>query len=78
MGCMKTSKDKYYMEMCNTLTKYNDRNNTPLSNANILEAICKVMEEESITDANNVTTNTFSHASHSHVALRLFKNFLPH
>ena len=65
MGCMTNSKDKYYTEMCNTLTNYNDCNNTPLSNANILEALCKVMEEESIMDANNVTTNTFSHASNA-------------
>ena len=33
--CMETSKDKYYSEMCITLTNYNDRNNTPLFNANI-------------------------------------------
>ena len=32
---METSKDKYYMEICNTLTDYNDRNNIPLSNVNI-------------------------------------------
>ena len=34
-ACMVTSKDKYYMEMWNTLTDYNERNNTPLSSANI-------------------------------------------
>ena len=34
------------MEICNTLTDYNDLNNNPLSNANIWEAIRKVMEEE--------------------------------
>ena len=34
-ACMATSKYKYYTEMCNTLTNYNDHNNTPLSNANI-------------------------------------------
>ena len=60
---MATSKDKYYTEICNTLTGYNDRNNMSLSNMNILEAIRKFMEEESIMDANNVTGDTISHAS---------------
>ena len=49
--------------MCNSLTDYNDRNNTPLFNANIWEEICKVMEEESITDAKNVTADKFRHVS---------------
>ena len=62
---METSREKAYTEMFNTLTDYNDHNNTPLSNANILESIRKVIEEESIVDANNVTTDTFSHASNS-------------
>ena len=30
-ACMANSKDKYYTEMCKTLTNYNDRNNIPLS-----------------------------------------------
>ena len=34
------------MEIYKTLTDYNDRNNKPLSNNNILEAIRKVTEEE--------------------------------
>ena len=34
-ACMETSKDTYYINMCNNLTDYNDRNNTPLSNTNI-------------------------------------------
>ena len=51
------------MEMCNTLTDSNDRNNTPLFNANIRESIHEVMEEGSITDANNVTVDIFSHTS---------------
>ena len=59
---MATSKDKYYMEMCNTLIDYNERNNIPLSKMKIQEAIRKVMEEESITDGNNVAADTFSHA----------------
>ena len=45
-ACVETSKDKYYTEMRDTLTDYNDRNNTPLSNAKIREAIRKVTEEE--------------------------------
>ena len=51
--------------MYKTLTDYNDRNNTPLSNANIREAMLKVIEEESIADANNVTADTCSHASNT-------------
>ena len=34
-ACIATSRDKYYTEMFNTLTYYNDRNNTPLLNDNI-------------------------------------------
>ena len=41
---MINSEDDYYIEICNTLSDYNDRNNTPLSNANIREAIHKIME----------------------------------
>ena len=51
--------------MCNTLTDYNDRNNISLSNANIREEIRKFAEEESITNAKNVTADTFSHASNA-------------
>ena len=58
---MATSRDRYYTEMFKTLTDYNDRENTPLSNSSIREEISKVMEEESISDANNVTADTFSH-----------------
>ena len=61
-ACMATSKDKYYTEMFNALPDYNYRNNTPLSKSNIQEAIREVMEEKSITDSNNVTAVTFSHA----------------
>ena len=43
--CMETSKDKYYTEMYNTLTDYNDRKNIPLSNAKIREAIYKFTED---------------------------------
>ena len=63
-------KEKYYTNMSNTITNLNDNNNTPLSNVNILEVILKVMredEEGEITDANNVTADTFSHASSSEI-----------
>ena len=46
-ACMASSRDKYYTEMLKTLTDYNDRNNAPLSNDNIQEAIHKFIEEES-------------------------------
>ena len=51
--------------MYNTLTDYKERNNAPLSNDIIWEAIQKVMDEESILDANNVTADTFSHTSNT-------------
>ena len=60
---MANSKNNYYTEIFNTLTDYNERNNTPLINSNIIKAIRKFMEEESLTDANNVTADTFSHDS---------------
>ena len=50
-----------------TLTDYNDRNNTPLSNENIWESIRKAMEEESISYANNVNAHTFSHTSNTQI-----------
>ena len=62
---METSRDNYYTEMFNTLTDYNDRNNTPLSNLNIWEVIRKVIEEESIADDNIAAMNTFGHASNT-------------
>ena len=49
--------------MLNTITYYNDRNNTPLFDANIRKALRKFMEEESIADSNNFTAYTFSHTS---------------
>ena len=51
--------------MCRTLTDYNDHNNTPLSNKKIREEIRKVMEEESITNANDFTVNKSSQASNA-------------
>ena len=60
-ACMVTSRDKYYTEMYKTLTDYNGRNNAPFSNEKIQEATNKVMGEVSISDASNLTTDTFSH-----------------
>ena len=48
-----------------TLTDYNDRNNTPLSNQKIRETMVKAVEQESILDVNNVTADTFSHTSNT-------------
>ena len=62
---MATSRDRYYTEMFNTITCYNDCNNILLSNENIREAIRKVIEKESISDTNNVTAETFSHTSNT-------------
>ena len=62
---MATSKEKFYTEMCNTLTDYNDGNNTPLSNSYIQKEIRKFMEEEPTADANKVTADTFSYASNT-------------
>ena len=58
-------KKKYYTEIFKTLTDYNDRHNALLSNEKTREAIHKVMDEESISDANNVTADTFSHTSNT-------------
>ena len=58
---MATLRGKYYTEMFKTLTDYNNHNNTPSYNASIRKEIRKVIEDESILDANNVTADTFSH-----------------
>ena len=47
--------------MYRNLIDYNDQNNKSLSNEKIREAIHKFIEEESISDANNVTADTLSH-----------------
>ena len=65
-ACMLELKEKYYTNLSNTINTFNDSNKLPLSNMKIREAILKVMrwyEEGSITDANNVTDDTFIHAS---------------
>ena len=56
---MKNTKEKYWSEMYDTITNYNDRNYTPLSNTNIREAIDKeIMEEQA--EANNATVDAFN------------------
>ena len=60
---MENLKNKYHTELYNTITYYNKRNNTPLSNVNIWEVISQVTikeEEEPIIEVNNVTDDTFS------------------
>ena len=34
-ACMMDKKEKYYTELSNTITTFNDNNNMPLSNVNI-------------------------------------------
>ena len=64
-SCMATPTDKFYTKIYETLVDYNDRNNAPFSNENILQAICKVRADEeadsrNITlDAHNVTVDNF-------------------
>ena len=58
-------KRKYYRKMLETLVDYNDRNNAPLSNENLQQAISTVVAETEagkrniILDANNVAMDTF-------------------
>ena len=59
---------KYYTELSNTITIFNDNNKSTFSKVNIQESILKVVvedEEESIMDSNNVTADAFIHASSS-------------
>ena len=58
-ACMENVKDKYCMEMYNTITNYNDRNHKPLSNANIREVIDKLILEQQA-ELNNIMVDTFS------------------
>ena len=44
-ACMATPKEKYHMNMLETLVDYNDRNNVPFSNENLRQAVSKVMAE---------------------------------
>ena len=40
------SKDKYYTELSNNRTNFNDNNNTSLSNLKIQEAVVRVRRED--------------------------------
>ena len=63
-ACMLEKEEKYYTELSNTMTTFNDNHNTPLSSVKIQEAVLKVMmedEEESILDAYNIAADVFSH-----------------
>ena len=51
--------------MYRTLNDYNDCNNSPLSNNKIIEAMHKVTEEESISNANNGTVDKSSHTTNT-------------
>ena len=44
--CVENLKENYWVEMYDTITKYNDRHNTPVSNVKIREAINQVTREE--------------------------------
>ena len=58
-ACMENSWDKYYKELLRTITDFNNRNDVPLFNEKIQEAIHKVIVEEE-SDAHNVTADNFS------------------
>ena len=62
------------MILSNTITNFNDNNNTPLSNMKIGETILRFMiedEEGAIMDANNFTADTCSLASSSQRKIRM-------
>ena len=40
------SKEKYYTELINTITSFNDNNDMSLSNVNIQESVLRVMTED--------------------------------
>ena len=56
---MSNANDKYWTEMYDNITNYNELNHTPLSNANIREVINKVIMEQQA-EANNAGVYKFS------------------
>ena len=52
-------KNKYWTEVYDTITNYNDRNHTPLFNANIKEVIDKAMLEGQL-EAKNAMLDALS------------------
>ena len=63
---MANSRYKHYMVLLRKITDYNNRNNAPLSNENIREAVHEFIAEEELyahnvtVDDHNVTTDAFS------------------
>ena len=66
-ACMATSRERYHTESYNNLTDDNDHTNTPLSIEKIREKVRKVMDEESILGANNVTADILSDTSNTQI-----------
>ena len=68
-ACMATTKEKYYTKKLETIVDYNDRNNSPLSNEKLRQAVSKFMVEteevelDAERNANNVTMDTFCNHS---------------
>ena len=64
-ACMATKKEKYYLNLVETLMDHNDCHNAPLSNEKLRQAVSTVIveteEEERDTkrNVNNVTMDTF-------------------
>ena len=52
--CMANAKNYYWTYMYDTITNYNNCNYTPLSNANIIEAINKVLLETKAEENNSI------------------------
>ena len=59
-ACIESVKGKDWSKFHHNITNHNDRNDIPLYNVKIREAINKVMmEEQVITESNNITVDTF-------------------
>ena len=57
---MVSAKENYWLEFHHIITNYNDWNDTPLSNANIIESITQViLQQRVIAESNNFTVDTF-------------------
>ena len=55
---MTNTRDNYWGEIYDTITKHNDHNHKPLYNVNIRETIDKVMREEKVV-TNNIMVDKF-------------------
>ena len=56
---MENPREKYYTKIYENLVDYNDRNDAPLSNDDVIQAIHKIIAEEEA-GAHNITADTFS------------------